>query len=209
MSLPTAEQVRATGVPGLKPGSEVERLDSAIGAADAALAAWCYFPRNAAGDRTLDSSAYLLYYRSPESDDPQRLLLGLRPVTSLTAVDTDTAGDWTYASTASLTTDVLVDEFSGNLYVRPLSTWAFVSGTRSIRVSCTAGYDVSAEPPLVQAIALLVQHWLSLGTVGVMAQTYSQGSMSATYRAEPIPTAVRMLIDPYRLIERETHWRHR
>lgn len=208
MPLPDAEQVRASAVPALAVGAEVERLDLAVAAADAALAAICMYPRNDAGARTLESSAYTLYYRGPEPSDAQRLVLGIRPVT-LTTVAADTSGDWTYASTASLTTDVLVEEYTGNLYVRPSSTWSFSEGTRANKVTCDAGFDVSAEPPLVLAIALLVAHWISIGTIGTQVQAYSQGGMNATYRQESIPAAVRALVDPYRLVEREIGWRHR
>lgn len=204
MSLPDADAIRRLGIPALT--GEDDLLDTLVVAADAHLARWCLFPATATGRRTLDSASYVQYYSKPDPD-PRRLTLGLRPVLAAGfELALDDQGDLTYATVAD-DDDVVLDTDRGLVWVHPLSTLSMVAGLRSIRVSCTAGWDVSAEPPLVQALAFLCAHWLAVGQAGTFVSNATVQGTSGSFRDPRMPGIVSELASPYRLWERETHFR--
>lgn len=203
MSLPEASLIRSLALPGLGSGDD-ERIDRMLTAADAVLAQLCYYPRPASGGPpTLEVADYVEYY-SRVDPDPRRLTLGLRPVGELAGVAFDEAGDLGYTSLADLDADLVLDDRRGVLLLHPSSTWTWGDSLRGIRVSCSAGYDVSAEPPLVEALALLVGHWVAVGQAGTLLQTASANGSSVSFRDLGLPPAVRALLSPYILFERET-----
>lgn len=208
MALPTAAAIRALGLPQISGTAEDARLDALIAAVNETLAWWCHYPAPTSGTRTLEATSYTEYYDGPDPDDARRLTLGLRPVTTLTSVENDDAGTWSYTSDAVVGTDVVLDGQRGAVYLHPSSGWTWSSGLRRIRVVCTAGHNVGADPALSQAFGLLVAHWSALRTTGTLPAVASAGGQSATYRSDELPASVRQLVAPYRLVERETHWRH-
>jgi hypothetical protein len=203
---PTAATIRGLAMPELKGDDEL--IDTLVSAAIATLARYCLWPATTSDTYTFESSSYTLYFDGPDRDDDRRLTLGLRPVTAITAITQDTAGTWTYGETVTENTDALLDKHLGCLYAWPGSGHVWITGLRAIKVSCTAGYDVSAEPPLVQAIALLVGHWSRLASAGTSTLSAQLGGSSVSLRSDDLPASVRQLVAPYRLVERETHWRH-
>jgi hypothetical protein len=208
VALPTASAVRTLALPGITGTAEDTTLTTLIAAANAVLARYCLWPANDSDAYTFEASTYTQYYNGPDPGAPHRLTLGLRPVTAITTITQDTAGTYTFSETVTENTHALLDEHNGCLYVYPGSTHAWLTGFRAIKVVMTAGYNTGAEPPLTQAIAFLVAHWWSLRTTTVTPSILSQGGQSSTLRPDDLPASVRQLVAPYRLVERETHWRH-
>lgn len=204
MPLPEASTIKSLGIPALT--GDDDRVDLLIAAGDAVLAQLCLFPRPVTGHHTLENASYLQYYSRVDQHDSRRLTLGLRPV-AISELAYDIDGALSYTSVANLASDVVVDDQRGIVFLHPTGTWVWGSALRAIRVTATAGYDVGEEPALVQALALLVAHWIAVGQVGPLLQSATVGGSSAALRDLGIPAAVRALINPYVLWERETHFR--
>jgi hypothetical protein len=208
MALPTAAAIRSLALPQITGTLEDSRLDSLIATANAVLAQYCLWPRPDSGAPTFEAATYTVYRDGPDFDDPRRLTIGLRPVSAVASVENDSTGLWTYSEDAVVGTDVVLDTARGALYAHPATSWRWAVGLRAVRVVCTAGYNVGAEPPLTQAIGLLIAHWSALRTTSTLPAVASAGGQSATYRGDDLPASVRQLVAPYERWESETEWRH-
>lgn len=207
MALVTAAQVRAAAVPELAGTSEDTFLDSLIARADAALASWCGYPQCSTGRRTLESATYTLYLRGL-SERPRILPLPFTAsrVTSVTSIYDDPALDWE-SDTLVSSSDYTVRATEGDVLLKStastLSAWTH-SPPGSVKVTLVAGWTAAAganpaELEVVQAIILLVQHWLRLRSEGGHSSVSVQG-VSVSVRDEDIPVSVAQLMQPYRLI---------
>lgn len=210
MPLPTAATVRDLGLPGFTGTGEDTRISALVTAADSALARYCGWPAptDGVGLHTFEETTYVQLYDGPDPEQPSRLTLGLRPISSITAIIQDTNGDWSYTESLTAVTDYLTDDQNGRVYLNPTSTKAWLTGLRSIQVTCVAGYDVGAEPSLTQAIVFLVAHWWLLRSSTPTPQIVSYAGKSVTLKGDGLPQVVKELVAPFRLWERETHWRH-
>lgn len=202
MALPTAAQIRALNLPNISGTGEDTYLGTVISAANQALADHCLFPVPASGLRTLEATSHILYLDGPSRDDDRVLVLGLRPIVSVTSIKQDTAGVWSYATTETAYTADLV---SGLVYANAGGTLAWGCGLRHIQATVVAGFDVGAHPVLTMAIGLMVSTWMAGRAPTPYLDAQTADGTSQTYRDGQIPAAVRALVSPYRLVERETH----
>lgn len=200
MPLPTAEQIRPIVLRQVSGTFADPLLDLLIATADEVAARICLFP--VADDEsvpTMESAEYTLY-PLPSRQDPRRMDLQLRPSTAVSAAEVDTTGDWTYAQDVS--DDVSIEQ-RGRVRLNPTSTFAWSTVARGNRVTVTAGYDVAATPGLVLAYGLLAAYWLQQPPAGLQSATLV--GQIATWAEARVPPQVRELLDPHRLVERETH----
>jgi hypothetical protein len=207
MARPSAVQIRARVLAQLSGTALDTQLDAAIAAAEGHLARYCLFPEYASGLVSLDkdvSTAYTLYLNGPDRRDSRQLRLRLRPIVSITSVAQDITRDLTYSEALVQGTDYTLDTQAGVLDWHPNSSKPFISGRRSIKVVCVAGFDLDNHETLMQAIALTVSHWWTYKGVAPSLQNITQGGQTAQL-IEPraIPPLVRDMMAPYVLWERE------
>lgn len=203
MSLPTAANIQSLRIPQLTGTSEATLLTSLIAAADGVIAEYCLFPPASAGVKaTLEAVSRTIYLDGPGRCDPTALVLGVRPVTSVTSIKQDSSGDWSYATTESASNYTL-DGLTGKVYSKPGTSLAWQSTRRGIQVVCVAGFDTSTHANLLLAIGTLVAYWLALGPVTELVQGQTVDGDSLTPRDGQLPLAVRQLVTPYRLYELE------
>lgn len=200
MPLPTAEQVRPVVLRQVGGTVADPLLDTLIATADEVCARICMFPvADDASLPSLEAADYTLYPR-PDRFEPRTLNLQLRPTTALVSAEVDIGGDWTYSDDAEADAEL---DLRGRLRLTPLSTHSWSTVPRGNRVTVTAGYDVAATPGLLLAFGLLASYWLQQPVPGL--QTATVVGQTATWAEARIPPAVRELLEPYRLWERETH----
>lgn len=197
MPLPTAEQVRNMGVKGLSGSGADPRLEALIAAADTLIAMWALFPAASSGLPTLEEASYVQFRNGPSGDDPERIDLRLRPIVAISSVLQDINGDWTYTQELVQNTDfTLAGANSGSLYRIPTSEYTWLRGRRTIRIACTAGYDVGASALLTLCIAMQVAYWWSTpGSTAPGVVNLSQGgtSLSRAPMGAPVPEVQQML----------------
>jgi hypothetical protein len=206
VALPTAAQVRALTIRNLSGTAEDTSIETMISIADTVCARWCYYPPASDGvPPTLEEADYVVY-PAPRRDDPRRVRTLLRPIVSVTTVLVDTSGDWSYATTVPSGATGYVADSQGEIALAPASTYAWSTARRGNKITLSVGYDVGATPDLTLAIALLVAHWRAAGFVPTGATSVNQGGQSLTLTPPAgLPAEVQALLDPYRLVERETH----
>lgn len=164
--------------PSLVGAGENTLVTTLIGRADALMAAACLFPRpQGGGARTLEQATYELYPDPPSEDQPRRLRLLLYPLITPSAVYSDPY--WAYgADTLIASSEYVVDQDAGEIWLKPTSGASFSTDPRAIKVVTTAGF-ASAPPDLVALCAMTVRHLLDNRSAPDVA-SFSGGGTSAT-----------------------------
>jgi hypothetical protein len=203
VALITAAEARLM-IPALQSTGDDTVLDTLIARAGALMAAYCDYPRRAAGsDATLESVAYTLYSGGLSgavrvAEDGLSLALPVRPVTAVTSVHDDP--DQGYSATYLVTsTDYTTDPVDGVIRLLPTrSHGAFSATPYAIKVVATCGFS-TVPVELKHACAMVVRHlWDRRGSGS--ATSVSMQGQSIQIEAEVIPKEARQILAPYRLM---------
>lgn len=205
--LPTAQQIRDLTLAGVKGTAEDARMDDYIRTACIVLARYCLFPQSGDDHPSIDvdeaGASFTQFYDGPSKLNPKMLDLRTRPIASIASVLIDD-GSWLYATAYVANTD-FVSTTQGKLYLHPTGQGVWPSGYRSIKVTGTMGFDVSATDDVLLAVAQLVAHWWYDRAGAPTVTNVSAGGMSITRAKPTLPDTVRAIMAPYRIVERETH----
>jgi hypothetical protein len=194
VALITAAQYREF-YPQITGTAEDTLFGSFIDRADALMAVYCGYRRNAAGVMTMASSSYALKYNGP-STQPTVLPLGAAPLVSVSHLYVDT--DRAFGASTELVqgTDFDLDLPGGRIGLLPGgSLTRFPVATQAILVDFVAGF-ASTPPDLVAACATVVRHlWDRRATEGTPSLTVFGDSATKSDLDALIPAAVRAHLD--------------
>ncbi len=192
MALVTPDQVREH-YPSLVGTGENVLLTTLCSRIDGLLAAWCGYPPNDAGTRTLEDATYTEHLGRPALDD-RVLRLSIAPIVSVTTVHVDAGLEYG--------TDALVDpsdyqviESAGELVLTSASTTAWSHVARANRVVYVAGF-ATPPPDLVAIAALAVRDLVDRGKTGdQLSGSSSRQSYSRAAASHLLSEAVRTALD--------------
>lgn len=192
MSLCTATEVRATGIPGISGGAEDSKLEALIDRASALFARYCGYPGSVP---TMESANYVLYLDGPGGRD---LDLSIWPATAISSVYDDPTLDFTDSAYLVSSSDyTLVD--GRFLRLKSTATHGFWSKQRDcIKVSFTAGYTSVPDDLKALCIAQVRNLWELRANQG--KSKIKEGDNSWDFREEALmPAWIQSALSAYRL----------
>lgn len=181
----------------------MERL---IVQADSLIAAYCGWPVNNDGIRTLESSDYTRY-PLPRHDEPRALDHGLIEVSAVNDVFVDDL--WEYGAGTEITNAAYlkIDNDERVIWLTPSAPHAWSAAARANKLTLTAGFVATpsggystAPADLVAIVAAEVRHlWDLRQTQGTISTNKGEHSTQrdAADQAHLLPKAVRALLGPY------------
>lgn len=180
--------------------AEAGKVQRAIRIAEAQVAKFCGWPRIGSSAPSMESATRTLYLDGPRLADSAELALPVWPVSSVTTVHQSVTEVWDSASLVASSAYTLLPEF-GRIRLLPTANAAWYAGRRQIRVVFVAGWtseSVQTEPDLVDAIARLAAHTLTVSRGG-RQESASRAGGSVQYRSRRMPADVRQLLVDYML----------
>ena len=153
------------------------------------LARLCFWPESddTGGVASMESATYILY---PEPDGV-RLDLGSYPISSVTSILEDSAGDWTYATTVSSSAYALTSP--GIIELVPGGSHSWATGRRAVKVTAVIGYGTVPGTLEQAAIATVVANVDASKPKGRQADQVNRGTVGAMY----IPLDVQLSIQQF------------
>lgn len=196
MALITAAQFKEH-YPQINGVTEDTLFGTFVARADDLMAAFCGFPLPDSGGHTLEDVTYTIYVDGPSVEHPSVVDLGVKPVVSVTTAHTDE--NWDYgADTLIASTEYVLDNNRGRLWLRPDASKSWSVGPRSNKVVVVAGF-ATTPPGLVALCAMTVRHlWDNRGSQGVGSSTIGGDSVTRSDASELLPLAVQYGLGSYR-----------
>ena len=198
MALITAAEAR-TWLPELLGSGEDTLLDALIAVAGVMLATWCGVPEGADGTAPSLESATRTYYSTPGQVwvDGDRLVLPIKPITSITSIYDDP--ELLYPASSLVSSGDYSLGLAGEIQLSTQATHGGWSRSdRAIKLTVVAGYS-TAPAMLKAACGQLVAH-LYQGRHQGNASNRSQGGASVGFESRDLPESVKQLAAPYRSV---------
>jgi hypothetical protein len=200
VALVTAAEVRLN-LPGLgTSATEDTILDTLIARADAVLANWCGYDaatEGGAGAPTLEDVTFTRYLKGPGG---RALQLPFYPIVSVTTIEDDTTETFNGSTYLVSSSDYSLRKDEGIVLLKQTATRGTWSESESevLKVVWVAGW-ATVPYAMKQACIQLVIYWYNQrGTLG--KSSVNAGGFSVSPRDETIPTSVKELMAPYRLL---------
>lgn len=199
MAIITPAEARVL-IPGLTGTAEDATLDVLIARAGQMMAMWCGYPRaSATSAPTMESTTYVLDLDGPGGRD---LVVPVWPLTAVTSIYDDPAGDFGADTLVDAADYAILDGTRGVVRLRSTSVHgAWSTGSRTIRVTCTAGYT-APDAALQHACAMVVKHLWSLRRVQGAVSASQGGASTAREDAALLPREAVDALWPYVLPSR-------
>ena len=199
MSLVTVSTLREY-LPEIASNTEIDtELGNLLDRVEKGIAHYLGFPLlDSALSPTLESSTYILYVDSPMETDSLTLQLPVTPVTAIASIYSDSGREYSEATLIDSSNYELNKSLGRVSLLPPNIPRAFSTGTKSNKVTCTAGFTAGTLPGDLEHAICVYASQLHRNKQTQGKNTINTRAGSVQLSAKNMPVEVKEFLYPYR-----------